>query len=67
MYKSEFDALKVKSRIQALRRPGKCLMPASLIATTNGDAAALALAVLAKASSLELYGTSMPRKKTAKQ
>lgn len=67
MYKSVFEALKVKSRIQALRIPGRCLMCASRIARTKGEADALAVRSLANASSLELYGTSMPKKNTAKQ
>ena len=67
MYRSEFEALKVKIRMQALRMSGKALMPAILMATTKGEAEALAFCVFANLSCVESYGTSMPRKNTDKQ
>lgn len=54
MYRSEFEALKVNSRMQALRMSGKALMPAILIATTKGEAEALAFCWLANLRSSEL-------------
>jgi hypothetical protein len=39
-------------------------MPLMMIATTNGEAAAVVLALLASINFVELYGTSIPRRKT---
>lgn len=54
MYKSEVAAERLKIMMQPLIIPGSVLMPASLIATTNGDAAADLPALVEKMSSFEL-------------
>jgi hypothetical protein len=46
--------------IHPLRNPGNVWIPLSIMATTNGDAAAPVEALLANARFLESYGTSMP-------
>jgi hypothetical protein len=53
-----------KMRREALITWSRPLILAVLMATTNGEAAAEVLALRAKASSMLLYGTTMPRKKT---
>lgn len=67
MYRSEFEALKTKTRMHPLRKPGRTSMPDSWMATTKGDAEALLPFVLAKRSLSELYGTSIPSRKTDRQ
>lgn len=52
-------------RIQALKMAGRNWIPLILMATTNGEAEALLLFLLLSRRSEELYGTSMPRKKTS--
>jgi len=65
IYRSELAAEKTKMRIAALRIAGRAGMPLIMIATTNGEAAAVVPPfLLPAASSGELYGTSIPRRKT---
>jgi len=67
IYRSEFAALKMNIKMQALRTAGRPWIPATLIAATNGEAAAELLFLTAKASSGELYGMIIPRKKMLRQ
>ena|SRR5579871_3428417 len=60
MYTSELAAEKMKTKIHPFRKPGSVLIPLSIMATTNGDAAALVDALFANARFGELYGTSIP-------
>jgi hypothetical protein len=61
MYRSELEAEKMKRRMQALSRPGRALIPDILMATTKGEAAADVDALLANASSVELYLPNVSR------
>jgi hypothetical protein len=51
MYKSELHALNTNKRMHPFRKPGRTLIPARVIATTNGEAEAeLVVTLLAKTS-----------------
>jgi hypothetical protein len=60
MYRSELAAEKTKRKMQALMMPGRTLMPAMMMATTKGEALALAAELLASLRSFEFQGTSQP-------
>jgi hypothetical protein len=51
---------KTKRKMQALMMPGRTLMPAMMMATTKGEALALAAELLASLRSFEFQGTSQP-------
>ncbi len=55
MYRSELAAENTKRQMQPFTIPGSVLIPASLMATTNGEAAAVEEALVAKASSSEFW------------
>ena len=62
-YKSELQALKTKTKTHALKMCGNTLIPELTMATTNGEAAAEVLLVLASNKSGSSYPTHIPNSK----